>query len=110
MLFFNYKRCLFYFIFRLRLQNNSQEAILQVRREENFDPKHYDQAIDMFLKEYPDGELRVGKCRLSGYASHAHPNRSKKATVTIDIDIDDKPNLSEISSNEWSSNDSEAEI
>ena len=64
----------------------------------------------MFLNEYPDGELRVGKRRLSGYASHVRPNRSKKATVTIDIDIDDEPNLSEISSDEWSSSDSEGEI
>ena len=30
------------------------------------------------------------------------PNRSKKATVTIDSDVDDEPNLSEISSDEWS--------
>ena len=110
MLFFNYERCLFYFIFRLRLQNNSQEAILWVCRDENFDPKRYDRAIDIFLNEYPDGELRVGKRRLSGYTSHVRPNRSKKAIVTINIDIDDEPNLSEISSNEWSSSDLEAEI
>ena len=64
----------------------------------------------MFLNEYPDDELRIGKHLLSGYASHVHPNRSKKATVTINIDTDDKPNLSEISSDEWLSNDSEAEI
>ena len=59
MLLFNYKRCPFYFIFRLRPQNNSQEAILRVPQGENFDPKRYDRAIDMFLNEYPDGELRL---------------------------------------------------
>ena len=64
----------------------------------------------MFLNKYPDGELRVSKRCLSGYASHVHPNRSKKATVTIDVDIDDKPNISEISSDEWSTSDSGAEI
>ena len=64
----------------------------------------------MFLNEYPDGELRVGKRRLSGYASHVRPNRSKKATATTNIDIDDQPNLLEISSDKWSSSDSEAEI
>ena len=84
--------------------------MLRVWQDKNFDSKHYDRAVDTFLSEYPDGELRVGKCCLSGYASHVHPNGLKKATLTIDIDINDKPNLSEISSDEWLSSDSEAEI
>ena len=66
----------------------------------------------MFLTDGDvDGELKVGKHCLYRYSGHARPNRSKKATVTIDIDIDGEPNLSEISSDEWTSSDSsEAEL
>ena len=100
------KKILFYFLFRLRLQNQSQEVILRVRRDKNFNTRHYDQAIDLFLMEYPDGELRVSKCHLSRYSGHACPNRLKRATVTIDIDIDNEANLLEILSNKWTSSDS----
>ena len=104
----------FDFSFSLRLKNDTQEAVLRVRNDRNFDDDRYESPIDMFLHEYPNGDIREGKRRLDGYKPHHKKTKAKKKTSSQLLLSSDEsePNdiqLSEISSDEddWSSTDSE---
>lgn len=107
--------------FRLSLNNASQEAILRVRNERDYNEKRYDRAIDLFLSEYPNGEVRNQARRLDGYRPHKRKSK-KKARIEVvplsdsnsnsdsdDSDDDSIVGLSDISSDEseWTESESE---
>ena len=55
---------------RKRLSIKSMESILRVRNYKEILPDAcYEQALEMFLTEYPNSEMRRGKRCPSGYAT-----------------------------------------
>lgn len=109
-----------HYFYRFKLQNDSQEAILRIRGDHNFEPSRYNRALEMFLTEYPNGDVRKGRRRLSGYKDHNRRSRKKAMPVIVPLSDDESDvevveatqveiSLSDISSDEsaWSSSDSE---
>ena len=107
-------------LFRLSLNNVSQEAILRVRSERaDYSPKRYERAIDMFLSEYPTGETRKNARRPDGYRPHKRTSKKKTKIVevvplssddsTSESESDAPVDLSDISSDEdeWTESESE---
>ena len=53
---------------RKRLSTKSMESILQVRNYEEILPDiYYEQVVELFLTEYPNGEMVRGKRCPAGY-------------------------------------------
>ena len=63
---------------RLSLKNDSQAAVFRVRNDRNYKPEHYDRAVDMFLTEFPNGDIRKHARRVDGYRPHKRLKRSRK--------------------------------
>ena len=92
------------------------EHILRLRSDQNYSSERYEHALELFLSKHPNGEIRKHPRRPDG---HKYPKgrKSAKADKTsfadaIDILVDSSdeeeiPNLSDISSDEWT--DSECE-
>ena len=107
------------FNFSLQLKNATQEAILRVRGDRNFENSRYKRAVQMFMTEYPNGDLRKSQRRPAGNAPHKRPKRNKNVIpeehISIGSDSDDSVNndlavnLSDISSDgdAWTSSDEE---
>ena len=81
--------------YRKKLPIKSKESILRVRNYREILPDTcYEHALELFLTEYPNGEMRRGKCP-SGYAtsSKAIGQAKKKRGLTLTIeDSDDEMN------------------
>lgn len=78
--------------FRLTLKNDTQEAILRVRNDNDFSERRYDRAVNMFMTEFPNGDIMQGKRRLAGYKPHKKKRTRKKSPKLVpltDSDIDD---------------------
>ena len=63
------------------------ESILRVRNYREILPDTcYENALELFLKEYPNGEMRRGKRRPSGYATSskaiAQAKKEKRLNLT----------------------------
>ena len=106
-------------------ENSTLENILRLRCDNNFSEERYKHAIDLFLREYPSGEVRKRSRRLDG---HVYPKRvckkrngsdngaSKKVTEVIDELVPSSEsessegeettihdiNIQDISDDEWS--------
>ena len=62
----------------LNMNNETLERILQFQFGTGaYSIKHYDQAIDLFLTEYPHGTVRKKRRQPDG---HNYPSKRKKAT------------------------------
>ena len=79
---------------RKRLSTRSMEAILRVRKYKQILPDiEYEKALELFLTEYPNGEMRKGKRLLSGYVASAKGKDCKKQRgLTLDDTDDDSMN------------------
>jgi hypothetical protein len=74
------------------LKNDTQEAILRVRNDNDFSERRYDRAVNMFMTEFPNGDIMQGKRRLAGYKPHKKKRTRKKSPKLVpltDSDIDD---------------------
>ena len=101
---------------RQSLKNNTLEDILRLRSDMNFSASKYDHAIEMFLAEYPNGEVRKRPCHLDGHnyptkrKSHGKKERSGmnvdllRETISVSEDEEETENinLSEILDDNWS--------
>ena len=79
-------------VFRLALKNDTQEAILRVRNDNDFSERRYDRAVNMFMTEFPNGDIMQGKRRLAGYKPHKKKRTRKKSPKLVpltDSDTDD---------------------
>ena len=101
---------------RQSLKNLSLEHILRLRSDQNYSSERYEHALELFLSKHPNGEIRKHPRRPDG---HKYPKGRKSAkadktsfadAINILVDSSDEeevPNLSDISSDEWT--DSECE-
>ena len=110
---------------RQSLSNDMLEDILRLRCDSDFTESRYTHAVEMFLGEYPNGEVRKRSRRLGG---HNYPkkrkNVSKKTVAEIQIDLlqeavsssdEEAANiediyLEEFSDEEWSDSENEVEL
>jgi hypothetical protein len=79
-------------VFRLALKSDTQEAILRVRNDNDFSERRYDRAVNMFMTEFPNGDIMQGKRRLAGYKPHKKKRTRKKSPKLVpltDSDTDD---------------------
>ena len=100
---------------RLSLKSDSQETVFHVLNDRNYKPEHYDCAVDMFLMEFPNGDICKHACRVDGYQPHKRLRRPRKKKSQPEIvpltsssessasENQEKiaPRLSDISSDEW---------
>ena len=110
---------------RQSLKNDTLEDILRLRSDMDFKADRYDHAIEMFLAEYPNGEVRKRARRLDG---HNYPEKRKscgKKKIGVNVDLlcstissssEDEAeviqsiqsiNINEISDDEWSESEEE---
>ena len=116
---------------RKSLSNSALENILRLRCDQDFSPQRYSHAIELFLSEYPDGTVRKGSRRVDGITQPSKKRKCNDKSVVELLDdlvsddeievvsddqideqeerrIEDIP-LPDISSDEWSSSESEEE-
>ena len=77
---------------RKKLAIKSKESILQVRNYREILPDTcYEHALELFLTEYPNGEMHRGKRYPSGYvtSSKAIAQAKKKRGLTLTIEDSD---------------------
>ena len=82
------------------MNNQMMEAILRISYYRSISNVSLKRAMELFLSKNPDGELRKGKCRLSGYVTFSKsmwPAQGKWAQGLIlesilDEDSDDEAN------------------
>ena len=101
---------------RLSLSRETQENLLRVRGDTNFEAEKYNHAVDLFLTVYPDGTTRKRARHLDG---HLYPKKRKSSgkkqhslheiSDVLDNALLDINNISiaDISDEEWASSDSE---
>ena len=71
---------------RKRLNNQTMEAILRISYYRSISNVSLERAMELFLSENRDGELRKGKRRLSGYVTSSkstRPAQGKRAQGLI---------------------------
>ena len=61
---------------RKSLNNQSMEAVLRVRNRKVITTSDFENAMELFLNEFPNGEIRSRKRRLDGYVS-THPRKKR---------------------------------
>jgi hypothetical protein len=61
---------------RKSMNNQSMEAVLRVRNRKVITTCDFENAMELFLTEFPNGEIRSSKRRLGGYNMSTH--RKKK--------------------------------
>lgn len=111
---------------RQSLDNNTLEDILRLRCDSDHSEERYGHAIELFLSEYPNGEVRKRRRRLDGheYPSKRSTPQNKQRRIEPQVNIlndlvpdssDDEEtetvndiDINEISDDEWSS-DSESD-
>ena len=109
---------------RQSFKNESLENVLRLRCDRDFSEGRYEHAVEMFLTEHPNGEIRKQPRRVDG---HAYPNQRKRlriekpSIVSLLDEIassDDEENAEntiedidadQISSDEWTSSDTDLE-
>lgn len=88
---------------RKRLNNQSMEVVLRIHNyNEVLTDEAHETAMDLFLSEYPNGDIRKGKRRVDGYKKQ-EPKKAK--TVRRGLTLD----LTALSSSEESSSSSSDE-
>ena len=99
------------------------EDILRLRSDMDYKPSKYDHAIELFLSEYPNGDVRKRGRHLDG---HSYPekrkSRGQKKKLSVNVDLlhetissseeeeernIENININEISDEEWSDSDDE---
>ena len=105
---------------RQSFKNTGLKNILHLKFDQDMSPDRYDHAIDLFLTEHPNGELRKTPRRVSGYQSTGKrkvPRPSLDVTspsqaIDLAVSSDDEENLDvgSISSDEWTDNSSESDF
>ena len=106
---------------RQSLKNRSMENIIRLRCNDDYSPEKYKDAVDRFLNEHPNGEIRKMPRRPDGH-NYPQERKKKKPNNRIRIDsssstssseseeerqqIEDIP-LDDISSDEWTDSDSD---
>ena len=91
------------------------EDILRLRCERDFSAERYLHAVELFLNEHPNGELRCERLRPDG---HDYPKERKRKRMEqsrqtrFDISSDEGENiedinLGDISSDEWTESHSD---
>ena len=64
------------------------EDILRLRPDMDYKPSKYDHAIELFLSEYPNGDVRKRGRHLDG---HNYPekrkSRGQKKKLSVDVDL-----------------------
>ena len=61
------------------MKNDTQEAIFRVGGDRHFKESRYNGAINTFMVEYPNGDLRKSNRHPGGCARHKRPKRKKKS-------------------------------
>ena len=61
------------------LSNDTMLDNLHLRCDTNYDPQHYERAIELFLSKYPSGNIPKLPCRLDGHLPVARPRKQKSA-------------------------------
>ena len=104
------------------LKNDTLEDILRLRSDMDYKPSKYNHVIELFLSEYPNGDLRKRGRHLDG---HNYPKKwkscgqKKKLNVKVDLLHEtisssseeeeelniENININEISDEEWSDSD-----
>ena len=79
---------------RKQLSNQSMEAILRIRNYgATLNDNAHEKAMEMFLTEYPNGDIRKGKRRVSGYEKGPRQKKEKKKrglTLNLDTSSEDE--------------------
>lgn len=60
--------------------NSTLESILRLRCDNNYSEERYKHAIDLFLREYPNGEVRKRSRRLDG---HVYPKKRARKQKNV---------------------------
>ena len=67
----------------LQLKNDMQEAILCVCGDQNFKESCYDEAVNTFIAQYPNKDLRKSNRYPTVCAPHKSPKRKKKSAPNV---------------------------
>ena len=72
---------------RQSLKNDTLEDILRLRSGMDYKPSKYDHANELFLSEYPNGDMRKRGRRLDGrnYPEKRKSRGKKKLSVNVDL-------------------------
>ena len=95
------------------LKNSTLESLLRLRSDRDFAEERYEHAINIFLTEYPNGQVRKLPRHLDG---HSYPSKRKapsnrQGIVTNRLDsLVTEIDVNEISDSEWSDSSSDDEI
>ena len=81
------------------MKNDTQEAILRVRGDRNFKESRYNGAINTFMAQYSNGDLRKSNRRPGGCAPHKRPKRKKKSTPNV-VSLSDSDSEGQLSEKE----------
>ena len=81
------------------MKNDTQEAILRVRGDRNFKESRYNGAINTFMAQYPNGDLRKSNRSPRGCAPHKRPKRKKKSTPNV-VSLSDSDSEGQLSEKE----------
>ena len=74
---------------RKQLSNQSMEAILRIRNYgATLNDSAYEKAMEMFLTEYPNGDIRKGKRRVSGYEKGSPRQKKEKIKRGLTLNLD----------------------
>ena len=103
---------------RSSLKNSTLESLLRLRSDRDFAEERYEHAINMFLTEYPNGQVRKRPRHLDG---HSYPSKRKAPSnrqgivslgdITNRLDsLVTEIDVNEISDSEWSDSSSDDEI
>ena len=69
----------------LAFKTDTKEAILHVRNDNDFSERRYDKAVNMFMTEFPNGDIMQGKRRLTGYKPHKKKKTRKKSPKLVPL-------------------------
>ena len=64
---------------RQSFKNENLEHVLRLRCDNNFSDERYEHAIELFLTEHPNGEVRQNPRRVAG---HQYPKKRKTCSIT----------------------------
>ena len=73
---------------RSSLKNETLEMLLHVRGDEDFSNSRYEDAVSMFLNEYPDGSIRQWKRRVEGCRYLQSRKSLKKTNNNVNTALD----------------------
>ena len=76
-----------------------QEAIFRVRGDQNFKESCYNGAINTFMAQYPNRDLRMSNRHPGGCAPHKRPKRKKKSAQNV-VSLSDSNSEGQLSEEE----------